>query len=111
MNKNIFIPFASFLALSTLPLHATVNYPYAPYGEGKLDPQPSGWPLTEAERAYVLKPEFPTRKPGSEVSMNLPAMWPVTPTAGYRGTNNKEGDTGWLDIHTKLLDAEPPSRA
>jgi lysophospholipase L1-like esterase len=105
MNKNIFIPFASFLALSTLPLHATVKYPYAPYGEGKLDPQPSGWPLTEAERAYVLKPEFPTRKPGSEVSMNLPAMWPVTPTAGYRGTNDKEGDTGWLDIHTKLLDA------
>ena len=34
-----------------------VEYPYAPYNDGKMDPQLKGWPLTEAEREYVIKPE------------------------------------------------------
>jgi platelet-activating factor acetylhydrolase IB subunit beta/gamma len=74
------------------------DYPYAPYLEGKMDPQVSGWPLTEEERAYVLaKPEY-ERRPGRESNQHLPSLWPVVPAAGYWG------GTSWLDTHTRLVD-------
>lgn len=71
-------------------------YPYAPYNEGKMDPQKSGWPLTEEERAYVLKPEY-ERRPGREANQHKPALWPVTPSAGFWGGSS------WLDMHAKLV--------
>jgi platelet-activating factor acetylhydrolase IB subunit beta/gamma len=77
-----------------------LRYPYAAYNEGKMDSQLTGWPLTKAEREFVLTPEY-NRKPGTEVSLHLPEMWPVTPTAGYLGT--RAGDPSWLDKHEKLL--------
>lgn len=73
------------------------DYPYGPYREGKLDPQISGWPLTEAERDFVLKPEH-DRRPGRETNKHLPSMWPVVPSAG------NWGGTSWLDTHSKLVD-------
>ena len=80
-----------------------VEYPYAPYNEGKMDPQLKGWPLTEAEREYVIKPEFGERKPGREgANKHLPEMWPVTPSAAYWGGTNAT-DTQWLDHHTTLV--------
>ena len=30
-----------------------LEYPYAPYNDGKMDPQKTGWPLTEEERIHV----------------------------------------------------------
>ncbi|MCX6360337.1 MAG: GDSL-type esterase/lipase family protein [Armatimonadetes bacterium] len=94
----------TMLALSVAllaPLSAAAQkpfaYPYAPYNEGKMDPQRTGWPLTDAERAYVLKPEF-ARRPGSEAGKHDPALWPVTPAAGYWGGTN------WLDTHAKLVE-------
>ncbi len=52
------------------------TYPYAAYHEGKLDPQLTGWPLTDDERAYVVnKPEH-DRRPGRESNKHLPALWP-----------------------------------
>ena len=60
------------------------------------EPQKTGWPLTDDERAYVLKPEF-ERRPGAEQKKHLPAMWPVVPSAG------NWGGTSWLDTHTKLV--------
>lgn len=73
------------------------DYPYSAYNEGKLDPQATGWPLTSAERSYVLKPDY-ERRPGSEVNKHLPKFWPQVPSAGFWG------GTSWLDTHTKLVD-------
>jgi beta-glucosidase len=73
-------------------------YPYAPYNEGKLDPQLSGWPLTDAEKSWVLRDEY-TRKPGHEAQKHLPGMWFVTPTAGrWRGEDATHGNA-WLAHH------------
>jgi len=104
MSRTRRLLFILAVTVASLPFgtaHA-VEYPYAPYNEGKMDPQKTGWPLTDAEKTFMLKPEF-DRKPGHEASRHLPAMWPVTPTAGYRG--KEVGDTRWLDIHAKLVAA------
>ncbi|WP_309715058.1 GDSL-type esterase/lipase family protein [Armatimonas sp.] len=61
------------------------------------EPQKTGWPLTEAERAYVLKPEH-ERRPGAGEKKHLPTLWPSTPSAGFWG------GTSWLDTHAKLVD-------
>lgn len=82
-----------------------VVYPYQPYREGRLDPQLTGWPLTEEERRFILQEEF-TRKPGSEVGKRFKEWDPVTPAAGYWPVfwgNTDPGDTQWLEIHTKLV--------
>ncbi len=87
--------FAMFGCLASLSVQA-LNYPYAPYNEGKMDPQKSGWPLTEDERNYVLLPEH-DRRPGRESLQHRPTMWPVVPSAGYWG------GTSWLDAHMSLV--------
>ena len=77
-------------------------YPYAPYNEGKLDPQLTGWPLTEAEMVWANKDEY-TRKPGHEIKKHLPEMWFVTPTAGrWRGKDATYGNV-WLAHHAKNI--------
>lgn len=68
-----------------------VEYPYK-----TREPQPTGWPLTEEERAYILKPEY-ERRPGNEAGKHLPAMWPVVPSAGFWS------GTSWLDTHASLV--------
>jgi platelet-activating factor acetylhydrolase IB subunit beta/gamma len=83
------------LALACVVLAASaygLEYPHPP-----ADPQPTGWPLTAAERAYVVeKPEF-ERRPGREINKHLPQFWPSVPAAGYWG------GTAWLDTHAKLV--------
>ena len=67
------------------------------YARKPADPQPSGWPLTAEERAFVTgKAEF-DRRPGRESNQHLPQLWPVVPTAGFFG-----GDS-WLKIHEGLV--------
>lgn len=68
-----------------------LDYPYA-----TLEPQKTGWPLTEEEKAYVLKPEH-ERRPGSAEQKHLPQLWPVVPSAG------NWGGTSWLDTHASLV--------
>jgi lysophospholipase L1-like esterase len=71
-----------------------------------MDPQPTGWPLTPAERAYVLL-NASRRRPVTESGAVLPAMEPVTPTAGYWPSypgDTNDGDTRWLDAHARLVD-------
>lgn len=85
-----------------VPVQA-LDYPYAPYNQGMMDPQLTGWPPTDAERAYVLVPEH-ERRPGSEQTRYPPAMWPVTPAAGHWG------GTSWLDTHATLVDTVRASR-
>lgn len=68
-------------------------YEYAPYNEGKLDPQIYGWPLTSEERAYVVEKPEHDRRPGRESNKHLPHLWPQVPTAGFFG-----GDA-WLKLH------------
>ena len=94
---NIKFKIALAASLLFIPLCAlrAIEYAYA-----NPEPQKTGWPLTDAEKTFILRPEF-DRKPGHEVNKHLPAMWPVTPTAGYRG--KAVGDTQWLDIHAKLV--------
>jgi beta-glucosidase len=80
---------AALLLSTTLP---ALEYAHKP-----ADPQPSGWPLTAEERAYVTgKAEF-DRRPGRESNQHLPQLWPVVPTAGFFG-----GDS-WLKIHEGLV--------
>lgn len=57
------------------------------------EPQPTGWPLTAEERAYVVTKAEHERRPGRESGRHLPSLWPVVPTAGHFG-----GDT-WLNLH------------
>jgi platelet-activating factor acetylhydrolase IB subunit beta/gamma len=76
-----------------------LEYPYAPYNEGKMDPQKNGWPLTQAEKDYIAKPSY-QRRPGKEANQHLPKMWPVTPSADSFG-----GPTAYSDCHEKLLKA------
>ena len=95
---------ASFPAATIhLDSKSVLTYPYVPYNEGKVDPQITGWPLTEPEMAWVLKEEY-TRKPGHEVSKHLPEMWAVTPTAGHwKSQPGKEGNP-WLDHHATIVE-------
>src|SRR5512137_72622 len=86
---------AVFVCMASLSVQA-LDYPYAPYNEGKMDPQKTGWPLTEEERKFVLLPEH-ERRPGREANQHKPAMWPVTPSAGFWG------GTSWLDMHANLV--------
>ncbi len=88
MTKALAI--ATTLSLLALAARA-LDYPYL-----TSEPQKTGWPLTDEERAYVLKPEH-ERRPGSEAKKHLPQMWPAVPSAG------NFGGTSWLDIHTKLV--------
>ncbi len=82
------LPILALLCSSALAL----EYPRKP-----ADPQPSGWPLTAEERAYVTgKAEF-DRRPGRESNQHLPQLWPQVPTAGFFG-----GDS-WLKIHEGLV--------
>jgi len=78
-------------------------YAYAPYNEGKLDPQLTGWPLTEAEMIWVNKQEY-TRKPGHESNKHLPEMWFVTPTAGHWSGKDAAYGNAWLAHHAKNID-------
>ena len=55
-----------------------------------------GWPLSEAETTYVLRPEH-ERRPGVAEKKHQPALWPVTPTAGHWGGSK------WLEAHAKLV--------
>jgi beta-glucosidase len=81
--------------LAALLLSTTL--PALEYARKPADPQPSGWPLTAEERAYVVeKPEY-DRRPGRESNQHLPQLWPVVPTAGFFG-----GDS-WLKIHEGLV--------
>jgi len=86
--------------LAVLSVHA-MEYPYAPYNEGKMDPQLTGWPLTEAENVWVAKGEY-TRKPGHEVNKHLPEMWFVTPTAGRWGKDGEENI--WVAHHATCIE-------
>lgn len=69
-----------------------VDYPFTP-----ADPQASGWPLTEEERAYIVDRPEHERRPGRSINKHLPEFWPSVPTAGHWG------NTSWLDMHTKLV--------
>ncbi len=69
------------------------------YARKPADPQPSGWPLTDEERAYVTGKAEHDRRPGRESNQHLPQLWPVVPTAGFFG-----GDA-WLKIHEGLVKA------
>lgn len=83
-----------------LPSKPVLTYAYAPYNEGKLDPQITGWPLSAEELAWVNKGEY-TRKPGRDVQKHLPEMWPITPTAARWG----EGDVNtWIDHHAHCIE-------
>lgn len=88
---------ASLIAVLILAWPACAfEYPYPPFREGRMDPQAAGWPLTDEERAFVLKAEH-ERRPGRESNKHLPALWPVIPSAGFWG------GTSWLDTHAKLV--------
>jgi lysophospholipase L1-like esterase len=77
------------------------TYPYPPYAEGLLDPQPFGWPLSAEEHAYVQIPEF-DRKPGKDQRKHRPDMWPVVPTASRWRKAPEENI--WINHHAKAIE-------
>jgi len=66
------------------------------YAHKPADPQPTGWPLTADEIAFIAKPEY-ERRPGRESNQHLPQLWPAVPSAGTWGC------TSWVDTHAKLV--------
>ena len=66
------------------------------YAHKPADPQPTGWPLTAEESAFIAKPEY-ERRPGRENNQHLPQLWPAVPSAGTWG------GTSWVDTHAKLV--------
>lgn len=76
-------------------------YPYPAYAEGRLDPQPFGWPLSPEEHTYVQIPEF-ERKPGKDEKKHRPDMWPVVPTAS-RWRKAPEENV-WINHHAKSIE-------
>lgn len=66
------------------------------YAHKPADPQPTGWPLTAEESAFIAKPEF-ERRPGREINKHLPHLWPAVPSAG------NWGGASWVDTHAKLV--------
>jgi len=91
---------AANIVLNSKPV---LTYPYAPYNEGKVDPQLTGWPLTEAERAWVTREEY-SRKPGHEAQKHLPTMWAVTPTAAHWKTKDGSAGNLWIDHHATTIE-------
>ncbi|MFM7319258.1 MAG: hypothetical protein ACKO5E_20115, partial [bacterium] len=67
-------PKTMIAALFIAFLHLSIAFAAIDYGYETDEPQKSGWPLTEAERTYVLRPEF-QRRPGSEKMQYLPKFW------------------------------------
>ncbi|MCY2975024.1 MAG: GDSL-type esterase/lipase family protein [Planctomycetota bacterium] len=99
--------FALFAVLAALNANFTIAevaaedqltfvYPYDPYNQGAMDSQVTGWPLSDDQLAFSLRPEH-ERRPGREGNKHLPKMWPVTPSAGFWG------GTSWIDTHAKLV--------
>jgi hypothetical protein len=70
--------------------------PALEYAHKPADPQPTGWPLTAEETAFIAKPEY-ERRPGREINQHLPHLWPAVPSAG------SWGGTSWVDTHAKLV--------
>jgi platelet-activating factor acetylhydrolase IB subunit beta/gamma len=89
--KHTLVAFLTAMLLMRLPVAHALDYPCT-----TVEPQKTGWPLTEEEKKYVLLPEH-DRRPGREQNKHLPAMWPVTPSAGHWG------GTSWLDFHAGLV--------
>jgi len=77
-----------------------IEYPYKPYMEGKMDPQITGWPLSEEEKAYALKAPS-ERKPGMEAGAEITGMTPLTPSAGKW----KDPDAWLNDEHGRCVEA------
>jgi len=100
MPRQVLTTFFAAFAIACGGRAQALIYEYGPWNTGAMDPQPSGWPLTDAERTYVTtKAEF-QRRPGAEASKYLPTLWPVVPAAGHWGSSTP---TAWLDTHTKLV--------
>lgn len=76
------------LVLGMTSIVGTIDYPYS-----TAEPQKTGWPLTDEERAYITEKPEHDRRPGREANKHLPHLWPVVPCAGYFG-----GDS-WLKLH------------
>lgn len=74
-------------------LLACCTAPGLDYPHPVTDPQPSGWPLTAEERAYIVERAEHDRRPGRETNKHLPQLWPLVPTAGHFGGG------AWLALH------------
>lgn len=90
MNVRVFACSAMLLCLATGSARA-LDYEYE-----TAEPQKTGWPLTEEEEEYVIKPEF-ERRPGQDKNKHMPNLWPVVPSAGSFGGRS------WLDTHARLV--------
>jgi len=88
MRFMFFALFITFACFTGIARSDDFVYPHV-----TPEPQKTGWPLSNEERAYVVdKPEY-DRRPGREANKHLPRLWPLVPTAGHFG-----GDA-WLKLH------------
>lgn len=91
---------AAGIAIKSMPV---LKYPYAPYNDGIMDPQLTGWPLTDAELEWVMKEEY-IRKPGHEAQRHLPDMWAVVPTAAHWAKPDGSAGNAWIEHHAQILE-------
>jgi len=85
--KPLYILMTAWLAVLPFGTAHSLEYPYAPYNEGKMDPQKTGWPLTKEELDYVAKGAH-LRRPGSESGAQKVEFLPYTPAADASGNPN-----------------------
>lgn len=89
------------VALMSTGTALALNYPYAPYNEGKLDPQLTGWPLTTEELTFIAKASY-ARRPGSESGSQKITFLPYTPSA--EGSGNPNWYVGVQEKFVKVVD-------
>ncbi len=81
-------PLVSLAALAfTVTAVQAFEYPYAPYNQGKLDPEIKGWPLSAQSLEFVATPAY-KRRPGSESGGQKMEYLPYTPSADGSGNPN-----------------------
>jgi autotransporter-associated beta strand protein len=77
-------------------------YPYDNYNKGLMDPQLTGWPISQAARDYVVLKSEAARRPGREAGPNAPQImevFPFTPVAGNWGSADGADPAAWLNTH------------
>jgi lysophospholipase L1-like esterase len=85
-----------------LPSARALDYPYAPYNQGKLG-EKTGWPVSGDERKRLSEIPWYQRRAGSEVNQHKPDYWFSTPNADGGGLGPK--DLNYLKTHEDLVES------
>jgi autotransporter-associated beta strand protein len=92
-NLNLYAQYGAF------------RYPYEPYNQKKMDPQLTGWPISQAAIDYVVNTSEVARRPGRELAEPQQKMdfFSITPVAGHWGWTKVGDNVAWYNTHKDLV--------